>query len=331
MNARPTGAPSEQDTRRGSLRFLILGTPRSGTTLVQRLASELPGVSLPPETHFFRFLHPSRLRRLRFPLAEPGLGQLIADYVGLDSARGLGVNVDRIVADLGGVANSPLELFDALVRQVAGPAQVYGEKSPPHLLWWRALARARPDLKLVAVVRDPRAVVASNLAVPWGMGSAVVLAEQWAADQREVARAAEELGERCLVLRYEEVVADPGAARARIAALLGVRPDVAPSLRPGTRVYLDWEHGWKGHAVGEVTTDRVDAWREALGPETLAVITAVCAAGMRAFGYPVPELEGRLRVPLTDRIRRAHFRLARRRRRRRIDRLDPVALSGRHG
>lgn len=33
--------------------FLIVGTPRSGTTLVQRLASELPGVAIPPETHFF--------------------------------------------------------------------------------------------------------------------------------------------------------------------------------------------------------------------------------------------------------------------------------------
>ena len=36
--------------------FLMVGTPRSGTTLLQRLACELPGVGMPPETHFFDYV-----------------------------------------------------------------------------------------------------------------------------------------------------------------------------------------------------------------------------------------------------------------------------------
>lgn len=91
------------------------------------------------------------------------------------------------------------------MRQLAGPAAVRGEKTPEHLMWWRPLVRALPGLKIVAVVRDPRAVAASHLEVPWGIRSHVVLAEQWSFDQRQVMAARATLGRRrCLVLHYED-------------------------------------------------------------------------------------------------------------------------------
>ena len=48
--------------------FLIVGTPRSGTTLVQRLACELPGVGMPRETEFWLGYRSSPLRTASFPL-----------------------------------------------------------------------------------------------------------------------------------------------------------------------------------------------------------------------------------------------------------------------
>jgi len=47
--------------------FAIVGSPRSGTTLVQRLCCELEGVVVPYETHFFSAYLP--VCRPRFPLA----------------------------------------------------------------------------------------------------------------------------------------------------------------------------------------------------------------------------------------------------------------------
>ena len=51
----------------GSLRFVIIGTARSGTTLVQRLCAELPGVWVPPETHFWDLADRAR-HYFEFPL-----------------------------------------------------------------------------------------------------------------------------------------------------------------------------------------------------------------------------------------------------------------------
>src|SRR5262245_51226417 len=53
--------------------FLIVGTPRSGTTLVQRLATELPGVRVPPETHFFPHFGSDLIKRTSFPLDAGGI------------------------------------------------------------------------------------------------------------------------------------------------------------------------------------------------------------------------------------------------------------------
>jgi hypothetical protein len=215
--------------------FLIAGTPRSGTTLVQRLACELPGVRVPPETHFFSLFARGLTKRRRFPLEGDALREELDSFARLDTSRSFQLEPHALMERLGGRCETVVQLFGVIVRHLARDADVCGEKTTDHLLWWRPLSRALPRLKLVAVVRDPRSVVASNLAVPWGMTSHVVLAERWAADQREVAQARAELGsKRCLILRYEDVVAAPTEARARISALLA-RPELEASY-PATPI-----------------------------------------------------------------------------------------------
>jgi hypothetical protein len=280
------------------LDFLIVGTPRSGTTLVQRLASELPGVAVPPETHFFwRFL-PPLLDRRRFPLHRAALADEVRAFTAMDTSRGLRLDVDRVVDRLGGSCRSPLGLFLAIVAELAGPAAAVGEKTPEHLAWWRPLTRALPRLQLVAVVRDPRAVAGSHARVPWGIRSPVHLGEQWRIDQREVLRARRTLGhDRVLVLRYEDVVADPDAARERLAAFLAP-PSPPPAADPsgGDPIVLPWEW-WKHRALEPVTDRRVAAWRESLEPGEAADVAACCRGAMRRLGYPAPsrvEAAGRM-------------------------------------
>ncbi|MGH9018593.1 MAG: sulfotransferase, partial [Acidimicrobiales bacterium] len=119
----------------GAVQFLVVGSPRSGTTLVQRLACEIPGVAMPPETHFFTRFAPHLVDHYRFPLRGPALVAAVADFAALHT-EGLAVDVDAVVDDMQGTCTRPLQLFDALVRHLAGPAQVWGEKTPGHLVWW---------------------------------------------------------------------------------------------------------------------------------------------------------------------------------------------------
>jgi hypothetical protein len=248
---------------------------------------------MPPETHFFSDFASGLVHRRKFPLAGDALLEELDLFSARDSSKGLELDTDSVMGDLGGVAASPFELFEAIVRTLAGPARVLGEKTPGHLLWWPAIVRAAPWVRFVLIVRDPRAVTASSLSMPWTTNDDLAsfesrihlpLAARWMFDQWTASRLSTTLGtQRCLVLRYEDLVADPDAARERIASLIGLSVGVLRQPTP-SEIVLPWEQ-WKRSALGAVRTDRVSAWSDTLGPREASQVAAICRAGMRRFGY----------------------------------------------
>jgi len=288
--------------------FLIVGTPRSGTTLIQRLATELDGVSVPPETHFFRLFAPDLLGRQELPLTGSALTEELRRFSELDDLQGAELDPELTAARLGGTANTVMGLFGGIVRALAGDAELYGEKTPSHLRWWRELSAANPELKLVAVVRDPRAVVASYLEA-WGERPHSVIAERWAIDHRSLQAARAALGARCLVLRYEDVVSEPGLARTALSRFLGRPQGAAPASDSETPLHLPWET-WKARSSGPVITARIDGWRDTLPQKVVREISTIAADEMRAFGYPVDEPA--IQLSANDQLLRYRYRLARR-------------------
>jgi hypothetical protein len=311
--------------------FVVVGTPRSGTTLVQRLASELTGVRIPPETHFLSDFVSALTNRWPPPLSGPALRDALADYAGRDYLEGVPFDVDAVVDSLGGACPTIPALYVAIVHHLAGSPPdtdevAIGEKTPTHLLWWKPLARVFPRLKFVAVVRDPRAVVASNLEVGWS-AEAVAPAVRWNDDVRLVRSAAAALGRaRVLRLRYEDVVDDPGTARARLGSFLG-RPVAGPPAESGgAPLFASWET-WKRGATGAIDPARRDRWRDTLTPGQAADVAAVCRAGMASLAYADAPArrdawERRARLPVA-----AHAVIARQAARRARRRLEIARLS----
>jgi hypothetical protein len=249
---------------------------------------------MPPETHFFDVFVPDLLRRGAPPLDGGRLRAELEEWRQMEQVRGVAVDIDTVVTELGGRCDSVMQLFDALVRHLVAPAERYGEKTPKHLLWWRPLSQARPSMKFIAVVRDPRAVVASNLASPWATGISdwdwgedlyVAMAERWRVEQEQVLLMRQVLGTRCAVLRYEDVVADPTGSRRAIARLIEVDDAAQFAGHPAAPgIVLPWET-WKADALAEVHTRRVDSWPADLGSRRGRVVSGVCGRVMDRFGY----------------------------------------------
>jgi hypothetical protein len=288
--------------------FLIVGSPRSGTTLVQRLGTELADVAIPYETHFFTKGIEIFGRHGGFPAAGAALTAALAEYCALEALAGSGLDPAALAAAVDGHAVDALTMFDAVTAAAAGPARILGEKTPGHVFWAARLTRLRPGLRVVGVVRDPRAVVASRQEVPWGGRSVDMQATRWLAAQTALVDLERQLGDRMIVLRYEDVVADPDDARRRMAALLGTeRPGderAAPALG------LDWEH-WKARAGEEPTTERIDHWRTVLSDAEAAHVGFVCAPLLHRFGYDDARPRGRRAAAARwSRTGRRHRRIA---------------------
>ena len=305
--------------------FLIVGTPRSGTTLVQRMASELPGVVVTPETHFFPLVDEELGGVRNFPRSRAGLRILLTAYCEHPLTKGLDLDPEHLIDRLSGRTGDPYEVFATVVSELAGPAAVVGEKTPDHLHWWRPLARADDRLKIIRLIRDPRAVAASMLTVPFGMDHADLIASQWVEDARVGDRARHHLGERMLDLRYEDVVQDPHDTQERLAALLAVNSTCAhgegtSQIGPG-QLFPDWELSWKSRALQPASLDRISAWESSLTSRQVAEVERIAGGTMGQWGY-VGTGGGAAPVSVRDRSRLAWHRLLRRRRQRRIDRIS---------
>ena len=219
------------------------------------------------------------------------------------------VDVDDVIRRLGGRAETLFDMFAAVAASMAPAGEVIGEKTPEHLSWWRPLLTALPELKLIGVVRDARAVVSRPTS--WcrsGCGGRSSSAERWAADQADLAEAQRVLGPmRCLVVRYEDVVAAPDDARLRLAMFLGRAPRVDGSARA---VPTCTARGLEGPCR---RAHRSRPCTRPGRPSSMARrrrwSAAICQTGLAHFGYPVGE-----GLPSDRRPRRSPMALLRRHR-----------------
>ena len=280
---------------RPSVDLMIVGTPRSGTTLLQRLAVESCALRSAPETSFFS-LFPRLLAQGAHQFQQRSREQTVRaleSYSQSASLRGAELRPDAVLDLLEGQVVDVYDIFDAVVADLSGGSDRLCEKTPGHLWWCDHIAAARPSTRFALMVRDPRAVVASMVEAQFANQSLAAYVEWWRHDQHLVSEAHRRLGSRAQIFRYEDVVSDDSKARLALQALCPSRqtgPDAVAdglSTGEGKPLALPWET-WKAGYDGPVTTARIDSWRSRLKVEDAAFIERATAVEMRKWGY-VPE------------------------------------------
>ena len=187
------------------------------------------------------------------------------------------------------------------VAQVTGAEVIVDASKGPAL--GQALAGAPGiDLRMLNVVRDPRAVawswnrrvdrphVTSGDAQMWRI-PAHRAAAQWSSLQVEMQAIAGLGGVRSARLRYEDFVADPVYSLVCAIAALGL--PLLPAELPvvtGGRVVLEPSHGLSGNPgrfrSGAVELRRDDRWATEMPASDRAVVTALTLPLLRVYGYP---------------------------------------------
>lgn len=176
--------------------ILVVGAPRSGTTVVQRTLLADPRCCGGQESHFFA-----------------SFGRSLRDFdrkAAMDRPHGLACYWTRaqLVGHLRGLW---IDAMSGIVRS-APDAELLVEKTPDHALWLDVAADVLPRARVVHVVRDSRSVVESLLAAsraPWGRAwaprSSVAAARLW----REHVEAVERCSLPVHRIRFEDLEHDP--------------------------------------------------------------------------------------------------------------------------
>ena len=308
-------------------RLLYLGgLGRSGTTLVERLLGELPGVcALGEVVHLWqrdirddercgcgsRFSGCTFWRRV----GERAFGGWYR--VDVDRVHALRDAIERTrhIPRLAAAVKAPEEAHEyagyysrvyAAAAQVSG-AQVIVDSSKhsslAHVLRWAGDV----DLRVVHVVRDARGVAYSwtkkvtrpetdgaDEMTRYSPGRSALL---WNAHNAAFGLLSRR-GVAVHRVRYEELLADPRAVLGTLARFAGV-PLGAGDLDFLRREYADLRvgHSAAGNpmrfTVGRLPLRRDDAWVRALPSAHRRLVGAVCAPMLRAYGYPLAVEEAR--------------------------------------
>ncbi len=168
--------------------IFIVGAMGSGTTLLRLMLDSHENIAIPPETGFMRGYDALRFTPFK--------------WSGRNWTGRLGWSEEELDEELRG-------LYDRLFMRYAEQhgKRRWGEKTPLHTWHVADLARLFPDARFVAVVRHPYGSIASNMSR--FRSRLARAAAQWMQPCRELAAQAARLPDRCVIVRYEDLVRQP--------------------------------------------------------------------------------------------------------------------------
>jgi hypothetical protein len=301
--------------------LFIGGLGRSGTTVVERVLGEVPGVVTAGE--LVHLWHRAVLSDERCGCGEPFSGCPFWQAVGARAFGGwdralaermevLRARVDRtrfiprlaLRAARGSLGPELAEYVSVFRRLYVAIAEESGATVVVDSSKHSSLAfclRTDPgiDLRVVHAVRDSRGVAYSwtkEVRRPESAAGADLMTRYspvrsallWTGHNASLALLAR-LGTPTRVLRYEDFVADPARRVGELAAFAGLPADRAIGSLDGSSVHLRASHTVAGNpmrfTVGQITLTRDDAWRTQLPRDQRRLTTLLTLPLLAAYGY----------------------------------------------
>jgi hypothetical protein len=284
--------------------LLIVGSMRSGTTLLNRLLHAHPQVAM--------IYHPTRFFESEKDLRDLGAAGFLEKFKG---SYGYFGNLDpptraRCESALAGLSEAAAkgDIYRALTAALVDDpaAKVIGEKYAGRGAEMRPFHALVPDGKVLMIVRDPRDVLLSNkkrieqeadMENYWA-GSHLMVLDDWA-QLAVLHRSFDQIQSGLYSLvRYEDLVSAPEAALRRICDFLGL-PYAAEMLREGALRHDDGRQ-WRantshGEAYLSVSDESVGTYRGGLTSGELLCLNVLLREQIRFFGYspdpPVTETD----------------------------------------
>jgi hypothetical protein len=192
--------------------IFIIGSGRSGTTLLRNMLNAHPRIHILFEPHFYFYKSLYRKR---------ATGRVFLDYYFhtshfrrqlVDPARVLDGLPDPLPRAQLGLA------FAAVMREKAAQFDRprFGEKTPAHAARLKEIFADFPDARCIHIVRDPRNAAVSLSRMPWAPSSLMMNASYLDIERKQVKK----FKDRMASIRLEDLLGDPRATMEKVLAFV---------------------------------------------------------------------------------------------------------------
>ncbi|MCP5300252.1 MAG: sulfotransferase [Chromatiaceae bacterium] len=287
--------------------FFIVGSQRSGTTMLRLMLNNHSKLSVPFESgfipDFYRDLE--RYGDLRQRRNVEGLLAAIRQHPFVVKGN--------LIPDPGAVlARNPTtyaQLVDAIFGELALRRDKvrWGDKTPSYVEDIDVLWSLFPGCRVVHLVRDGRDVASSLRSLSWGSRDLIKLARDWRWKVMLARKMGEMIPGNYMELHYESLVSEPVASLRRVCGFIG-EPFEAGMLQyhenakgemPATSMR------WHQSSVREPDQRKIQSWRTAMNKADRIVFENVAGDALTMFGYELSTT----RQTLGSRVKFARYAL----------------------
>ena len=290
-------------TDRARQGIIVLGMPRSGTTLLRRILDGHPAICAPGETFLFR----AASRFLESEEIAFGI-----DYGVFGGLKPLGFTEERIVD---GVRALAFGFYEELARR-AGKRR-WAAKTAVDSFYVADIERVcAGHARFVCVLRHGLDVVCSLKEFSDELEGYIAelrpyvqryprpleaFAHAWVDVTTALLALVERNPESAVALRYEDLVATPTEALGRLFAFLGEDWDEGLLRQAFGKKDVVGLGDWKTYGTSGLKSDSIERWRQ-LPEETAGRLAAIVNPALLAAGYPA--IEARRQLSNDDAMRR---------------------------
>jgi hypothetical protein len=271
----------ETQTQLGEAPFFVVGSARSGTTLLRLILNSHPQLAVPPESRFITELLPRS--------GHVSVETYLKDLAAHRRFQSWNIDIDNVRALLSGQDEVPYSL--AIEMTYRAFARTYGksrwgDKTPRYVEHIPQLVSLFPHAQFIHLVRDGRNVALSYAHMDFGPKTVAKAAQIWT---RRVTRGIEDgrpLGPtRYKEIRYEDLAGDSETFVKEICEFLGV--DFDPQMfdeEERAKGASDRAEKYNPHVTGQAVS-ATRSWETDMPPDQIEVFEAIGGDLLEELGY----------------------------------------------
>ncbi len=281
--------------------IFIVGAGRSGTTLLQMMLNAHPALSISGEFHFFDQIYnlKNEIPTIQKDNDLQNFLNRVPHTFSMRYIQDVDYMLEKVgikIKELPATQRTYERFFHELLEfhREKCNAQRSGEKTPVSVRYLPEILEMYPNAKIIHIIRDPRAVIASLLKMPNNSKDVIIHAASWRSDIWSALEFAHKNNSNFITTHYEDLVKNPRAALNKIVKFLD---------EPFDDKMLQYQHNastmlkdepWKEGTFKGVYESSILKWQTQLSNAQICLIELITGSLMKKFGY----------TPLTSRTHR---------------------------
>ncbi len=275
--------------------IIIVGNPRSGTTLLSMMLHAHPRLAIAPETRFTFKVYKRILFRkdLRFYFNRKKLLQWMINH-----PRSEWENLQLGPAKIMGLAEENIDslgaLFAAIFQRYAARWNKprWGDKRPNYIRNLDTIVTLFPKAQIIHIIRDGRDCVTSLKQMKWYKRKTVGAIYKWIESMRMGQRARHLFrSDQYTEIYYESLIAQPEKTLRKICRFIGESYDVAMLNyhHVAGNVVPERKLKWKAGTTQKIYTKAMGKWQTGLEPWELDLTEMMAGKYLRRHGYTLSQ------------------------------------------